>query len=181
MSTRTSNHVSTLIPTHGGLERVIERTGALQSVINTAFSAKQLPTCALSLTIMAVVTATERAMDAIDTGFAFEWIVLSVVAMATFGLLANTVTTATQAALARFTEYAARSRQARADETLWATALTDPRVMNDILAAQGHSDDALIDVVPPSKRDARADRTDRTDRDDGMAALAPWTQLGRYY
>jgi hypothetical protein len=171
MSTQTTSH----IPTHGGLERVIERAAATRSVIHSVFSAKQLPTYALGLTIMAVVTVTERAMDAIDTGFAFEWIVLSVVALATFGLLASAVTNGTRAGQVRFEQYAARSQRARHDEALWATAQSDPRVMNDILAAQGRSEDSLRDELTP------ANRRTRNAQDDGMAALAPWTQLGRYY
>lgn len=171
MATQTSTH----IPTHGGLERVIERVDATRGVLSRIFSAKQLPTYVLGLTIMAVVTLTERAMDAVNTGFALEWAALSVVALTTFGLLANGITHGTRSAQAWLARYAKQARVARADDTLWATAQRDSRVMNDILAAQGRSQDTLLDEVPPSQR------TSLKVRDDGLAALAPWAHLTRYY
>ena len=171
MSTQTSTH----IPTHGGLERVIERAEAAQSVFASVFSAKQLPTYVLGLTIMAVVTLTERALDAANTGFALEWAALSVVALATFGLLANGVVRSTRSTQSWIANYAKQAKAARADVKLWATAQNDPRVMNDILAAQGRSQDTLLDEVPSAKRGSLKVR------DDGLAALAPWAQLTRYY
>jgi hypothetical protein len=169
-----STHTSTHIPTHGGLERVIERAEATQSVFASIFSVKQLPTYVLGLTIMAVVTLTERALDAVDTGFALEWAALSVVALATFGLMAKVIVRATLAAQTWLAGYKQRARQARSDEKFWASAQRDPRVMNEILAAQGRSD-ALLDEIRP------AQRATLTVRDDGLAPLAPWVQATRYY
>ena len=162
------------IPTHGGLERVIERAAVTQSVFSSIFSARQIPTYVLGLTIMAVVTLTERALDAVDTGFALEWAALSVVALATFGLMAKAIVRGTLATQAWLAGYNQRARQARSDNKFWASAQRDPRVMNDILAAQGRSD-ALLDEAPPSQRE-----TLRV-RDDGLAALAPWLHATRYY
>ena len=171
MATQTSTH----IPTHGGLERVIERAEATRGVLSSIFSAKQLPTYVLGITIMAVVTLTERAMDAVNTGFALEWAALSVVALATFGLFANGIIRGTRSAQAWLTGYARRARADRADDKLWATAQHDRRVMNDILAAQDRSQDTLLDEVPAPQR------ASLKVRDDGLAALAPWAQLTRYY
>ena len=171
MSTQTSTH----IPTHGGLERVIERARATQGVVSSIFSAKQLPTYVLGLTIMAVVTLTERAINAVNTGFAFEWVALSVVALATFGLLANGIVRGTQMTQSWLANYAKRAKAARADVKLWTTAQRDARVMNEILAAQGRTHDSLLDEVPPSQRGSL------NVRDDGLAPLAPWMQVTRYY
>ncbi len=170
-----STHTSTHLPTHGGLERVIERAAATRSVIAHIFSAKQLPTYLLGITIMAVVTLTERALDSVGTGFATEWAALSVVALVTFGLLAKFVVRSTRATQAWFADYAKVARQTRADVTLWETAKRDPRVMNDILAAQGRALDSMRDEIPPSQRGSL------NVRDDGLAPLAPWVQLTRYY
>lgn len=170
MSTRSSTHA----PTHGGLERVIERAGATQRFISSVFSAKQLPTYVLGLTIMAVVTVTERAMDAADTGFAAEWVTLSMVALATFGLLANSIVRGTQSAQKWLAAYSRRAKAARSDAKLWATAQRDPRVMNEILAAQGRAPDSLHNEVPVSRQRSLIAR------DDGLAALAPWHQSTRY-
>lgn len=170
-----STHTSTHLPTHGGLERVIERAAATQSVFANIFSAKQVPTYVLGLTIMAVVTFTERALDSVGTGFATEWAALTVVALVTFGLLAKFVVRSTRAAQAWFADYAEVARQTRADIKLWETAKRDPRVMNDILAAQGREQALMIDEVAPSKR------ANGGIADDGLAALAPWHQASRYY
>ena len=166
--------IHTHLPTHGGLERVIERAEATRNVFSTIFSAKQVPTYVLGLTIMAVVTLSERALDSLNTGFAIEWAALSVIALTTFGLLAKGILRGTRAAQIWLADYAKHVQQARSDVKLWATAQRDPRVMNDILAAQGRAD-AFVDEPPPSKRS-----TQNSD-DDGLAPLAPWKQITRYY
>jgi hypothetical protein len=166
--------MATHFPTsHDGLDRFIDGASAAQSLFSDIFSAKRLPTYVLGLTIMAVVTMTERALDATQTGFALEWALLTVVALATFGLLARVVVRSTRATQAWFADYAKHARQTRADVKLWATARRDPRVMNDILAAQGRGD-LMMDQTASSK-------ASRPVKDDGLAALAPWAQLTRYY
>lgn len=162
------------IPTHGGLERVIERADVTRSVFSNIFSAKNLPTYVLGLTIMAVVTLTERALDAVETGFALEWAALTFVSLVTFGLLARVIMRSTRATQAWFADYAEQARKTRSDLKLWETARRDPRVMNEILAAQGRAED-FQDEVPPSMR------VSMSVRDDGLEALAPWKQMTRYY
>jgi hypothetical protein len=170
-----ANLSSTHTPTHGGLERVIERAEATQNVFASIFSAKQIPTYVLGLTIMAVVTLTERAMDAVNTGFALEWAALTVVALATFGLLSKAIVSGTQSAQTWLATYAQRSKSARADAKLWDTAQRDPRVMHEIVAAQGR---ALAESEVPAPV---ATVSAKHRADDGLAPLAPWAQLSRYY
>lgn len=170
-----STHTSTHIPTHGGLERVIERAQATQGVLASIFSAKQVPTYVLGIAIMAVVTLTERALDAANAGFAFEWLVLSGVALASFGVLSSVIVRGTRAAQSRVAAYSVRAKAERADMKLWAIAQSDPRVMNDILAAQGHAEDLTLNEMRPTAQKSL------TVEDDGLAPLAPWMQLTRYY
>ena len=172
MATQISSPIDT--PSHGGLDRVIERVAATQSVFSNIFSAKQVPTYVLGITIMAVVTLTERALDSVGTGFATEWAALTVVALVTFGLFAKFVISGTRATQVWFADYAQSARQTRDDVKLWETAKRDPRVMNDILAAQDRAD-AFIDQTAPSQR------ASGSVIDDGLAALAPWRQVSRYY
>ena len=160
--------------THGGVERVIESASATRSVLSEIFSAKRLPTYVLGVTIMAVVTVTERALDAVNTGFALEWAILSVVALLTFGLLADVILRGTRSSQSWLAARAAASRAEHSDRKLWQTALRDPRVMNDILVAQGRADTLHDEAMP-------AIRTSMSVRDDGLAPLAPWRQLTRYY
>ena len=155
---------------HDGLDRFTDGVSAAKGVFSDIFSAKRLPTYVLGVTIMAVVTATERALNAVDTGFALEWVILTVVALTTFGLLARTIVRGTRAAQNWLADCAKAARQTRADVKMWDTARRDPRVMNDILSAQGRAD-WFVPEVPPSQR---------VD-DDGLAPLAPWAQLTRYY
>ena len=162
---------------HDGLDRFTNGVSAAKGVFSDIFSAKRLPTYVLGVTVMAVVTATERAMNAVDTGFAFEWAILTVVALTTFGLLAKAIVRGTRATQSRFADYTKAARQARSDNKMWDTARRDPRVMNDIMAAQGRSD-CLVDKARPS---LRATPVKGTVNDDGLAALAPWAQLTRYY
>ncbi len=158
---------------HDGLDRFIDGASAAKSVFSDIFSAKRLPTYVLGVAIMAVVTMAERALDAAQTGFAFEWAVLTVVALATFGLLAGLIIRSTRAAQSWFADYSKHAEQTRADVKMWAAARRDPRVMNDIIAAQGHAD-WMID-------ESRSHKVSASVKDDGLAPLAPWAQLTRYY
>ena len=162
---------------HDGLDRFTDGVSAAKGVFSDIFSAKRVPTYVLGFTIMAVVTATERALNAVDTGFAFEWAILTVVALTTFGLLAKAIVRATRATQSWFADYAKAARQTRSDAKLWDTARRDSRVMNEIMAAQGRSD-CLVDEARPSPQ---ATPVKGTVNDDGLAALAPWAQLTRYY
>ena len=170
--------MATHFPTsHDGLDRVIDGAAAAKSIFSDIFSAKRLPTYVLGITIMAVVTMTERALDAAQTGFALEWAILTVVALTTFGLLARVIVRTTRSAQSWFADYAKHARQTRSDVKLWATARRDPRVMNDILAAQGRAEGLVADASPSK----RANAVTSAVKDDGLAALAPWAQLTRYY
>ncbi len=162
---------------HDGLDRLTDGASAAKSVFSDIFSAKRLPTYVLGVTIMAVVTATERALNAVETGIAFEWAILTVVALTTFGLLARAIVRGTRATQSWFAASTKRARQTRSDNKLWETACRDPRVMNEILAAQGRSD-WFVTETPPSKK---ASAISGTVNDDGLAPLAPWAQSTRYY
>ena len=129
--------------THDGLDRFIVGASATKGAFSDIFSAKHLPTYVLAATIMAVVTTAERALDAAQTGFTFEWAALTIVALLTFGLLASAVVRSTRASQSWYADYTERTRQLRADAKLWAEARSDPRIMSDIVAAQARHEDAL--------------------------------------
>lgn len=162
----------THLPTHGGLERVIERSETVKGVLFDTFSAKHLPKLVTGIAIMAVVTATERALDAVDTGFAYEWAILSVVALLSFVLLARSLHVATRVGQHWLAKRAALRRQRRADQKLWAFAKQDPRIMNELLVAEGRADDQLDETRPTLRADAQ---------DDGLAAFAPWPDRVRRF
>ncbi|MEO7253905.1 MAG: hypothetical protein ABIZ64_06645 [Casimicrobium sp.] len=166
--------MATHFPTsHDGMDRFINGASAAKSIFSEMFAAKRLPTYVLAVTIMAVVTMTERALDAAQTGFAVEWAVLTIVALTTFGLLARLIFRGTRAMQHWFAEHSKHAQQTRSDGKMWATACRDPRVMNDILAAQGRAD-WMIDENPKHVNTYSV-------KDDGLAPLAPWPQFTRYY
>ena len=160
--------------THDGLDRMLDGAAAARGAFSEIFSARHVPTYVLGIAIMAVVTATERLLDAVPTGFAFDWAILTAVALLTFALLARAVIRATRATQAWFADYTKHARQTRADLKLWETARRDPRVMNDILAAEGRRTDLIAERAPSTIRATQVN-------DDGLAPLAPWVQLTRYY
>ena len=94
----------------------------------------------------------------------------------TFGLLPRVVVRTTRDTQSWVKTYTAKARAERADQKLWATANRDPRVMNDILCAQGR-DEAMVNELPASQRNkSQANAM----IDDGHAPLAPWAQATRY-
>ena len=119
---------------------ITEQKNTPRSVFFNPFTAKNLPTLVLGLTIMAVVTLTERAIDTAETGFALEWAMLTVVALVTFGLCARVVRHGTRAVQGWCADYVVYARKTRADEKLWDTARRDPRVMHEILAAESRAE-----------------------------------------
>ena len=127
---------------HDGPHRVVKGACAARGAFSDIFSAKHLPTYILAATIMAVVTAAERTLDAAQTGFTVEWAALSVIALIAFGLLGNAVVRSTRASQAWYADYTERTRQLRADAKIWSEARRDARVMSDIVAAQGRHDDS---------------------------------------
>jgi hypothetical protein len=118
---------------------ITEQKNTPRSVFFNPFTGKNLPTLVLGLTIMAVVTLTQRAIDSAETGFALEWAMLTVVALVTFGLCARVIRRGTRAVQAWCADYAIHAQKTRADVKLWETARQDPRVMHEILAAQGRA------------------------------------------
>jgi hypothetical protein len=119
---------------------ITEQKNIPRSVFFNPFTARNLPTLVLGLTIMAVVTLTERAIDSTEVGFALEWAMLTVAALVTFGLCARVVRHGTRAAQAWCADYAVHARKTRADVKLLDAARRDPRVMNEILAAESRAE-----------------------------------------
>jgi hypothetical protein len=116
-------------------------------------TAKNLPALIVGLSIMGVVTLAERALDGVQTSFGAEWALLTVVALGTFGLCAPLIGRATRAAQAWWADYAMHARATTADLKLLETAARDPRVMHELLAAQGRAG-----AVPACKATRRTHR-----------------------
>jgi hypothetical protein len=129
---------STFSTTHPGLERVISTVSATKALLNQA--SKQRHHLVLAAITMAVVTLTERALDAVKTGFVLEWVVLSGVALLTVLLLANVVKVSLDASTVWISEALQNAKAARAETKMWQLAKFDARVMAEIRHAQSRAE-----------------------------------------
>lgn len=128
--------MSVHLPTHFGFERLADDQYALTTAFFRALSKIRLQNFMVGLVVMAAVTLTERALDATKTGFAFEWIVLSAVALITFGLLGQAVARSTAIVRKWIATYLAKMRSQRDEEKLSRLVANDYRMMADIRAAR---------------------------------------------
>ncbi len=94
-----------------------------------------------ALLLGAVVAATVTVADQLVETWADDhllalWIVLWAVGFATAALSASTARSVARRVVAAADAWSAQQARARADRRLWAAAMSDPRVMADIRAAQ---------------------------------------------
>lgn len=132
--------MSVHLPNHFGFERLANDQYTLTTAFFRAISKIRLQDVAVGLSVMAVVTITERALDAISTGFAVEWVLLSAVALITFATVGRAVAKATVAVRTWLNEYFAELRSVRAEVELLRLAKGDRRVMDEIRAARDRQD-----------------------------------------
>lgn len=128
--------MSVHLPNHFGFERLANDQYALTTAFFRRLSKIRLQDFIVGLVVMAAVTVAERALDSLKTGFAFEWVVLSAVALITFAMLGKIVARGTAQARGWFLAHLAESRAARVEENLLWLAKGDRRVMEDIRAAR---------------------------------------------
>jgi hypothetical protein len=141
MATSSSTHFPAH---HGGLERVIERAGLVKDIVDDASHGKRVPSIAVGLTIMALVTSTARALDQAQLGFVTELMTLSAVALFAFVFLSRAIRAIVRTTQRLVADTAANFRRAQADERMWAFAAQDRRVMNEILWAQNRDEATLV-------------------------------------
>jgi hypothetical protein len=141
MATSSSTHFPSH---HGGLERMIERVDLVKEIVDEAGHSKRVPSIAVGLTIMALVTLTARALDQAQVSFATELVALSAVALFAFVFLSRAIRAVVRTTQRLVAETAANFRRAQADERMWAYASQDRRVMNEILWAQSRDEAALV-------------------------------------
>jgi hypothetical protein len=128
--------MSVHLPNHFGFERLANDQYALTTAFFRAISKIRLQDVIVGLSVMAVVTLTERALDSVSTGFALEWLLLSVVALITFATMGRAVARGTVSVRMWLNEYFAELQNVRAEVELFRLAKGDRRVMEDIRAAR---------------------------------------------
>ncbi len=128
--------MSVHLPNHFGFERLANDQYTLTTAFFRAISKIRLQDVIVGLSVMAVVTMTERALDSVSTGFALEWVLLSAVALITFATVGRAVARGTVSVRTWLDEYFAELRNVRAEVELLRLAKGDRRVMDDIRAAR---------------------------------------------
>lgn len=128
--------MSVHLPNHFGFERLANDQYAITTAFFRGLSKIRLQDVMVGASVMAVVTLTERALDAVSTGFALEWVLLSIVALITFATIGRAVTKGTIIARAWLSGYFAELRSVRAEVELLRMAKGDRRVMEEIRAAR---------------------------------------------
>jgi hypothetical protein len=128
--------MSVHLPNHFGFERLANDQYALTTAFFRALSKIRLQDVIVGLSVMAVVTMTERALDSVSTGFALEWILLSAVALITFATMGRAVAKGTVSVRTWLNEYFVELRSVRAEVELLRLAKGDRRVMDEIRAAR---------------------------------------------
>lgn len=128
--------MTTYSPTRHALP--LGETPAGSTVGHRGLSAMLLAAMASAL----IVVADQLIETWADGHLMLAWVVLWVIGFAALALFAGSAHTLAKASMGALNGWAARSAQARADRRLWASALADPRIMDDIQAAIDRSNAA---------------------------------------
>lgn len=121
---------------HPGVARAESVFHAARQLRNGFDSAKGLSTMLLAALVSAFVVVADQLVDTWADGHLLTvWIVLWAVGFAALALFAGTVRNLSAKVVKSLDAWSYRVAQARADERLWNTAQSDPRVMADLQAA----------------------------------------------
>ncbi len=126
-------------------EAVIEAAGRLRQSFD---GTRGIAALLLAAVVSALLVVADRLVDTwAGDRLLMAWVMLWVVAFAALALFAAPARRAAAAVVGSLDAWSSRMARARADERLWATAQTDPRVMADLKAAMARSDVAVPRVA----------------------------------
>jgi hypothetical protein len=121
-------------------------------------STRGLAAMLLAAVVSALVVAADQMVDSWAEGHLLAaWVVVWAVGFAAMALFAGTARRLAVRVVASLDAWSVRQARARADQRLWATALSDPRIMADLQVAMGrHDQAATAEVTPKSNRIGQA-------------------------
>lgn len=126
---------------HPGVARFAAVVSAAGEMRRGFDSTRGLGTLMLAAVVAALVVLADRAVDSwTDGGLMAAWVALWVVAFGAIALFAGTTKRMAAAVVEGLDAWSHSVAQRRADERLWASAQSDPRVMADLTAAIARSD-----------------------------------------
>jgi hypothetical protein len=163
-------------PTHAGVERVATGLGAFFAGIERNGTRKTIGSGLIAVGTMAAVTAAERAMDASPTGFTAELIVLGVVAALAYFSLRAIVIPALRAVAQAWRSLEAYDVQSQEEMRFLEIARRDPRIMNDLLAAQGRHEQFVSEASVRTEGRKQSEYAA-----DKLTHVAPWVSLARFH
>ncbi len=142
---------------HPGVARAEAVAGAVQGLYKNFDSSKGLSAVMLAAVVSALVVAADQLVDTWADGHLLAaWVAVWAVGFAAMVMLAGTVRRLALTTKAALDTWAANQARARADQRLWQTALSDPRIMADLQVAMGRQAAAEVaadaDKVPQSNR-----------------------------
>jgi hypothetical protein len=122
--------------THAGVERLQNAASFFSSLSARVQRPRNLATMLTMACVAAVLVAAEQLIDTITEGHLLAaWLSLWAVGFAALGLLNRPAVRFAQTLRHAGAAWAQKRRLAAQDEKMWKLALTDARVMADILAA----------------------------------------------
>lgn len=134
---------------HPGVARAESVFAAARQLRRGFDSTKGLSTLLLAAIVAAMVVAADQLVDTWADGHLMTaWVILWAVAFGAIALFAGTALNVAAKAVQSLDAWSYRVAQRRADERLWNTAQSDPRVMADLQAAIQRSEVAAPVAAP---------------------------------
>ncbi len=158
--------IANTITRHSGLERLLRCAAVSKRALSELSRAKVSRKLFVASGVVAAITLAVRTLDVSESGFLVEWLVLNLVALAALWVMASIVVPALRVARYWLHTWRVRRHAKVLDESFYNAALTDPRIMDDLLVALDRSE-WLVD-----ESDLRARRIG--------AMPAPWHRLLRH-
>ena len=135
-------------------EAVIAAAGRLRQGFD---GTRGIAALVLAAVVAALLVVADQLVDRWTGGrLLTAWVILWAVAFAALALFAGTARRIAVTVVKNLDAWSSRVARDRADERLWATAQSDPRVMSDLRAAIARSDVAVPRVAAEALRAAEA-------------------------
>lgn len=147
---------------HPGVVRAEAVIAAAGGFYRNFDSSRSLATVMLAAVVSALVVAADQLVDSWAEGhLLMAWMIVWAVGFAAIALFAGSARNLAGYVVKALDAWSLREARARADKRLWATALSDPRIMADLQVAMGRAAQAEIAAAAvaekrPSNRLGRA-------------------------
>lgn len=133
---------------HTGSARADSVAAAARGFYQNFDSSRGLAAILLAAVVSALVVAADQLVDSWAEGhLLMAWVVVWAVGFAAMALFAGSARSMASRVVQALDAWSLREARARADKRLWATALSDPRIMADLQVAMGRTRQAEIAAV----------------------------------